>query len=439
MIIADTIELKNKIGKGAFGAVFIGKDRKDGTIYAVKKVSKELLLSETMKAYFNNEIYFLKHFSQHPNIVKYYDIKHTLSNYYVILEYCNGGNLETALNKYICLNDKPFTEDLTRYILNQILKGLYYLNSNDIIHRDIKAENILLQYDQVDDLSENNIFKANVKIIDFGFARFLKNNELASTLIGTPLFMDPSILSCITKEKSTKKKDAAKKTNKTNDQKGFYDMKSDIWSLGIVAYQLLLGVLPFNGESCEGLLNCVNKRNYTFPQRKITLSRKAIEFLDTVLNVDANIRPTAGELMENEWLKGNYNSNDLFILKNENEINRLSNSDRFSFFSFWKEVTPLPVLRTKSLRIDSLQRKGKIENFLLRIRKVKNINAEMGKMQENVEIENGIVKNPKEKPNGCENQKNVQIDIKYQIEKEKILHDYGTPIKNENHGVTIQY
>ena len=123
MLIANSIQLSTKIGHGAFGDVFIGKDTKTNKLYAVKKVSKELLLSSSMKSYFNNEIYLLKHLPPHPNIIKFHFINESLSNYYVVLDYCNGGSLETAISTNILQNDCPFKEDIVRYITKEILKG----------------------------------------------------------------------------------------------------------------------------------------------------------------------------------------------------------------------------------------------------------------------------------------------------------------------------
>ena len=113
---------------------------------------------------------------------------------------------------------------------------MQHLNKNNIIHRDIKSDNILLHYDNEQDLITNNYLKAKVKIIDFGFARFLKKNELAGSLVGTPMYMEPLILNSLLVYKK-KKID------------GFYNEKVDVWSLGILTYELLIGILPFVAES----------------------------------------------------------------------------------------------------------------------------------------------------------------------------------------------
>ena len=221
MIIDDKIELSSKIGHGAFGDVFIGKDTNTSKLYAVKKVTKELLLSSSMKSYFNNEIYLLKHLPPHRNIIKFYSIKETLSNYYVILDYCNGGSLETLIDTFASRTRHGVPEESVRYIIKEILNGLLFLGKNNIIHRDIKAENILLNYPNKEDMINCKVENAEVKIIDFGFARYLEGNQLASSVIGTPLFMDPKILNFTLPNQQ----------NGSSSGNCYYNKKVDIWSL----------------------------------------------------------------------------------------------------------------------------------------------------------------------------------------------------------------
>ena len=90
MKIGDNIILSNKIGTGAFGSVYVGKDTSTNKLYAVKKVSKSLLVDNSTKIYFNNEIY-LKHLPPHPNIIQFHSLHETISSYYVVTDYCNGG------------------------------------------------------------------------------------------------------------------------------------------------------------------------------------------------------------------------------------------------------------------------------------------------------------------------------------------------------------
>lgn len=437
MLIADSIQLSTKIGHGAFGDVFIGKDTKTNKLYAVKKVSKELLLSSSMKSYFNNEIYLLKHLPPHPNIIKFHFINESLSNYYVVLDYCNGGSLETAISTNILQNDCPFKEDIVRYITKEILKGLIFLEKNNIIHRDIKAENILLNYTNPSDLAKRNIENAEIKIIDFGFARYLQRDELASSVIGTPLFMDPKILNyTISNQKTESKKGSC-----------YYNNKVDIWSLGIVVYQLLFGVLPFNGKNCDDLYQSVTKRKFNFPTsiKKISLSKECISFIDKMLNIDMNLRPSADELIEDKWINGNYDKKYLMELRDDIDVNK----NDYYFEYLWKKKEKSP----NKKGINSKKRHVQIENFLERIQKTKsnfgktihlNIDKKEEKNKELLfhqsEVNNNqptmkksktvkLFKNNKVTISIGENDKDTNDN---ESDKE-IQSGLGTPIKAENH------
>ena len=194
MIINENIIIKNKIGKGAYGDVFLGKDLLNNTLYAIKKISKKSLIKPDTKKYFNNEINIIKNLKNHPNIVKFINIKETITNFYIIFEYLNGGDLDNFLKKYINKYNKPIPEKIVKYIIKNVLKGLNSLNSQNIIHRDIKLSNILINYLNNSDLTNENILNAEIKIIDFGFAKYLKQDEFTNSIIGTPFYMDPKIL-----------------------------------------------------------------------------------------------------------------------------------------------------------------------------------------------------------------------------------------------------
>lgn len=317
-MMIDGIELKESIGKGAFGLVHRGVT-KDGKCYALKKVSKALLLSETKKTYFNNEVYLLKQVN-HENIVKYFSIKETISNYYLVIEYCNGGTLLNALSLQLNLHNSAFPEDIVRFIIKQILQGLAYLHNNHIIHRDLKAENILLSFDNETDKMNSDIKKAKIKIIDFGFARYLEQNELASSIIGTPLCMDPNMLNMGCSR---------------NNKQCYYTGKCDIWSLGIMTYYLLIGTLPFQGNNWDELYQKVKNSSFTIPSDR-KLSKESILFISKLLNVEESRRPSANELLTDPFVLGNYDKSTVFTLKEDN-----GNEMKKCFSDYWKETVSL--------------------------------------------------------------------------------------------------
>ena len=143
MQIEDLVLLK-KIGKGAFGEVFLTTKRGTHKQFATKKFQKSVVLQEKIKKYFNNEIFILRNIN-HPNIIKFHEVKQTLNNYYLVFDFCNGGSLYDCLIKYMEINNnKPFTQEIVQYIMKQIVSCFQYLHKNKIIHRDLKLENILL-------------------------------------------------------------------------------------------------------------------------------------------------------------------------------------------------------------------------------------------------------------------------------------------------------
>ena len=323
------IQFLNIIGKGRCGEVYLGRNNLTKENYAIKKIPKNLINIESNSCYFNNEIKSLK-LLNHPNIIKFKGLYEDDTNYYICTEYCNGGSLEFAKKNYYNKYNKPLSEKIVKYFVSNILNGLVYMNNYDIIHRDIKGENILLHYDNDKDLITNNYLKAKVKIIDFGFSRFLKNNELAKSIIGSPLYMDPSILTTFLKKRD-------------NIEDGFYDEKVDVWSLGILTYKLLLGNIPFKGDNLKELIDFINNKNFILPMKdgdinqNIILSENAILFIDTILNTDKNSRPTANILINDKWFKNNEEHNKIYYcLKSYDEINILINKKKF--INFWKII-----------------------------------------------------------------------------------------------------
>jgi serine/threonine protein kinase len=285
MIIEDLTLIKS-VGKGSFGEVFLTSKKGTDQMFAVKKVSKSLVLQEKVKKYFNNEIYILKNVN-HPNIIKLYEIKQTLNNFYLVFDLCNGGGLSNCLEKYMKQNKKPFTQEIAQSIIRQLVSGLQYLHNNKILHRDLKLDNVLLHFNSEEDKNNFNLLKAQVKIIDFGFARYLENDSLAQSVLGSPINMDPQIL--------------AKMRKIDNNQSFGYDQKADIWSLGTICYEMLIGVPPFDATSYEELVSKIQKGNYKIP-KNLKLSKEAISFINGMLQYNPEKRLSIDQLANHNFL-----------------------------------------------------------------------------------------------------------------------------------------
>ena len=274
------------LGRGAFGEVYESKVKGHDGIYAVKKLVKEKYKKNPKGyKYLKNEIEILNN-TAHENIVKLYSSNiETHLHQYLVTEYCNGGDLNDCLEYYKKNKMRPFTEEEVQHIMKQIVSAIKYLHvDKKIIHRDLKLENILLHYENDDDRKQKNILKAKIKIIDFGFARYI-NEGIAVSILGSPLFMDPRILL---------------KLNKLDNSKDFkYEEKADIYSLGIICYILLTGNQLFDVNRMDELIEDTKKGIYKI---SVHLSKETISFLNYMLKYDPKKRLDIKKLSEHEFI-----------------------------------------------------------------------------------------------------------------------------------------
>ncbi|XP_007246108.3 serine/threonine-protein kinase ULK1 isoform X3 [Astyanax mexicanus] len=211
---------KDLIGHGAFAVVFKGRNReKHDWEVAVKCINKKnLAKSQTL---LGKEIKILKEL-KHENIVALHDFQETASSVYLVMEYCNGGDLADYLH-----SKGTLSEDTIRVFLQQIAGAMRVLQAKGIIHRDLKPQNILLSHPAGRKTHSNNTC---IKIADFGFARHLQNNMMAATLCGSPMYMAPEVI-----------------------MSQNYDAKADLWSIGTIVFQCLTGKAPFQASSPQDL------------------------------------------------------------------------------------------------------------------------------------------------------------------------------------------
>ena len=287
-MLVDDLTLLKSLGKGAFGQVFLTSKQGSTDKYATKQIDKKFAANPKAKKYIDNEISILKDIN-HENIVKLYDVKETSQYFYLVTEYCNGGALADRLEEYKDTYNAPFPEELVQYLMRQIISAVKYLHGKKILHRDIKLDNILVNFDSEEDKKNKNLMKAKVKLIDFGFARYLKKEELAYSILGSPINMDPGIL---------------RKLNKLEHSKEYgYDEKADIWSLGTIFYEMLIGKCTFEAESMRELVSKVEKGNYFLPS---SLSMEAVSFLNGMLQYDYKKRLSADQLYRHKFLCKNF-------------------------------------------------------------------------------------------------------------------------------------
>lgn len=289
MLVGD-YTLTKSLGKGAFGEVYITSKQGTQEKFATKKIDKKFARNPKAKKYIDNEIKILKSI-EHENIIKLYDQLETSQYYFLVTEYCNGGGLSDCLEYHINQYHKPFSEEVVQYLMRQIVSGIRYLHSKHILHRDIKLDNILVKFDTEEDKQKKNMLKAKVKIIDFGFARYLDPKELAFSTLGSPINMEPGIL---------------RKLNKMENSRNYgYDEKADIWSLGTICYEMLIGHCTFDASSMKELLSKVEAGNYLLPT---SMSKEAASFLNGMLQYDPKQRLNAEKLYSHHFLTKDYKS-----------------------------------------------------------------------------------------------------------------------------------
>eukprot|EP00607_Mallomonas_marina_P009647 CAMPEP_0182419592 /NCGR_PEP_ID=MMETSP1167-20130531/4010_1 /TAXON_ID=2988 /ORGANISM="Mallomonas Sp, Strain CCMP3275" /LENGTH=804 /DNA_ID=CAMNT_0024594589 /DNA_START=427 /DNA_END=2841 /DNA_ORIENTATION=+ len=196
----------------------------------------------------------------HKNIVCLYDHFTTTRHVYLVLELCRGGDLHNFIRYHSRLD-----ESVTRRFLLQLEKGLQFLNEHHLLHRDIKPQNLLLT-----EFSS----RATLKLADFGMARALAGASLATTHCGSPLYMAPEIL-------------------RNQD----YDAKADLWSVGCVVFQMLVGSPPFNGDCQSSLLRNIEREPLIFPSG-IPFSDEMKAVLSLILRPDPTQRGSLKDLSE---------------------------------------------------------------------------------------------------------------------------------------------
>jgi serine/threonine-protein kinase ULK/ATG1 len=284
----DDLTLIKRLGKGSFGEVFLTTKKGRNIYYATKKIERKIADKPEIKKYFDNEIEILKQLN-HPNIVQLEEIKKTNEHYFIVMEYINGGGLSDCLKQYMKKHNKAFPEEIVQYLMKQIIEALYYLHSRNIIHRDIKLDNIMVNFDTDYDKEILNMMRARIKLIDFGFATQLNKSNVTFSAVGSPINMDPIILN---------------KFSKRKDINLGYDTKADIWSAGTICYELLIGKAVFNAKNMTDLANKVDDGNYYLPK---SLSREVVSFLNGMLQYDSHRRLSAEQLLKKSFLTKNVN------------------------------------------------------------------------------------------------------------------------------------
>lgn len=255
------------LGEGAFGNVHLATSMKTGDIYAIKIIRKlsQRDLWTTRKNAQEEEMKLLGQID-HPKIVKMVDNFASDYKFYMVMEYCAGSILLDTIYK-----QKGLSEDTARYIFQQILHAVSYLHSLDIIHRDIKSENIIYK-----EKSGNE-----VKLMDFGLSRIMSRSQLVMTNAGTLYYKAPEI--CLQQP---------------------YGKPCDCWSLGILLYEMLCGELPCNFWDDSSVISFA-QRGVDFKHTKwVLISQEAKDLVSNLLVFKPEERYTCEQALKSSWITG---------------------------------------------------------------------------------------------------------------------------------------
>ena len=221
--LMDNYQVLHLIGEGCFGKVFKGRRKYTGEAVAMKFITTRGKTEKDLKN-LRQEIAILKTLD-HENIIRLIDAFETSSDFVVVTEFAHGELFE------IFQDDKQLPETEIRTIAKQLIQALFYLHSNRVIHRDMKPQNILI--------GSNNV----IKLCDFGFARAMSNKTMVlNSVKGTPLYMAPELV-----------------------QEQPYNHTADLWSLGVILYELFVGTPPFYTNSLYSLINLIINDSVKYP------------------------------------------------------------------------------------------------------------------------------------------------------------------------------
>ena len=251
--------LGEEIGSGAFGKVILGLHIITGEKVAIKILNK-IILSETPEDYelVKQELSILK-IVKHKYIVQLYEILETAQHIFIIMEYCEGQDIMDYI-----LTRGHLSENESLKYFQQLINALYYLHSQNITHRDIKIDNLLL---------DRNL---DLKLIDFGLSTKYRDDCLLNQPCGTVVYAAPEVLDC----------------------KEYHGMLADVWSSGIVLFGMMSGFLPFGDPDDEVNKKLVLQGNIEIPK---FFSREATDLLKHMLDINPLKRYTLEEIMIHPW------------------------------------------------------------------------------------------------------------------------------------------
>jgi serine/threonine protein kinase len=254
------IDVGRRLGAGKFGAVYVARERRTGFIFALKVLDKQQLIKHRVEHQLRREIEIQSH-CRHVNILRLYSFFHDEKRVYLMLEMAPGGELYALLQ-----SRGTFSEARSAWYFKQMAEAIQYCHTKHIIHRDIKPENILIG------------LKDTLKIADFGWAVHAPSSR-RETFCGTLDYLPPEMV----------------KNNK-------YHSRVDVWGLGVLLYEFLIGKPPFEDSSEKGTYKKIKSVNPVFPPH---ISKEAKDLVTRLLHKNPTERLTLEDVMKHPWVQLN--------------------------------------------------------------------------------------------------------------------------------------
>ena len=255
----DKYDFIRIIGTGSFSVVALVVNRITHENFACKIVPRQMLVELQIFDRFEREVRIMQTM-RHPSIVQLFDVLYDTNVIYLIMEYCSNGELFTMLT-----DNGRLDEHTARKMFGQIVDGLKYIHSRNVVHRDMKPENILLDESW------------NVKITDFGFCHQTLPNALLSTPCGSPCYAPPEVLS----------------------QRPYDGKKADVWSLGVVLYAMMTAALPWRQQNQAKLVEEIIAADYRIPQY---VSKVVSGLIRGMLQADPDARFSIDDIAKHPWV-----------------------------------------------------------------------------------------------------------------------------------------
>ncbi|XP_020999659.1 CBL-interacting serine/threonine-protein kinase 21 isoform X2 [Arachis duranensis] len=209
--------LGRTIGEGTFSKVKLAVNGDNGEKVAIKVIDKHMVMENNLKNQVKREISTMK-LLHHPNIVRIFEVIGTKTKIYIVMEYVSGGQVLDKMSY-----EKKLNEHVARKLFQQLIDAMDYCHNKGVYHRDLKPENLLLDS------------KGNLKVSDFGLSALQKPNDVLNTRCGSPCYVAPELIL----------------------SKGYDGASADVWSCGVILFELLAGFLPFDDHN---LMNLYEKR-----------------------------------------------------------------------------------------------------------------------------------------------------------------------------------